>query len=398
MQKTAIALCLACLALSASAQSTDERAQVLANQHLIIDTHIDVPYRLTEHWEDVTRATVGGDFDAPRAVAGGLNLPFMSIYIPAAKEAEGGAALLANQLIDQVEALVSRAPARFTMVNTADQAEALLQSGKIGLALGIENGSAIEYQLDNLQHFYARGVRYITLTHSKSNQICDSSYDENHQWDGLSPFGEKVVAEMNRLGIMVDISHVSDAAFYDVLAISKAPLIATHSSARHFTPGWERNMSDDMIRALAEKGGVIQINIGSTFLTAAARKWSTDFAAAKKEIQAKFGEFDDWDEAGHERRYREMNPYPYADVDDVLDHIDWVVQLVGVDYVGIGTDFDGVGDSLPLGFKDVSQYPNLIAGLLGRGYSEQDIAKILGGNTLRVWRATEAVARQMASN
>ena len=272
MQKTAIALCLACLTLNASAQSTDERAQVLANQHLIIDTHIDVPYRLTEHWEDVTRATVGGDFDAPRAVAGGLNLPFMSIYIPAAKEAEGGAALLANQLIDQVEALVSRAPARFTMVNTADQAEALLQSGKIGLALGIENGSAIEYQLDNLQHFYARGVRYITLTHSKSNQICDSSYDENHQWDGLSPFGEKVVAEMNRLGIMVDISHVSDAAFYDVLAISKAPLIATHSSARHFTPGWERNMSDDMIRALAEKGGVIQINIGSTFLTAAARK------------------------------------------------------------------------------------------------------------------------------
>ncbi len=398
MSKTAIALCLACLACNASVQSSDERALVLAKQHLIIDTHIDVPYRLTEDWEDVTQATAKGDFDAPRAMAGGLNLPFMSIYIPAAKEVEGGAALLANQLIDQVEALVTRAPESFAMVTSADQAAELLQSGKIGLALGIENGSAIEYQLENLQHFYDRGVRYITLTHSKSNQICDSSYDENRQWDGLSLFGEKVVAEMNRLGIMVDISHVSDAAFYDVLAISKAPLIATHSSARHFTPGWERNMSDDMIRALAEKGGVIQINIGSTFLTTEARQWSTDFSAAKKEIQATFGEFDGWDEAGHERRYREMNPYPYADVDDVLDHIDWVVQLVGVDYVGIGTDFDGVGDSLPQGFKDVSQYPNVISGLLQRGYSEVDIGKILGGNTLRVWRANERVAHPLAPN
>jgi membrane dipeptidase len=366
-------------------------AQAIAQEHLIIDTHIDVPYRINEHWEDVSGATERGDFDAPRARAGGLNLPFMSIYIPAAKEAEGGAALLANQLIDQVEALVGRAPEQFTLVSSVAEAEGLLASGKIGLAMGIENGSAIEYKLENLAHFYQRGVRYITLTHSKSNQICDSSYDDNHAWDGLSPFGEQVVAEMNRLGIMVDISHVSDAAFFDVLAVSKAPLIATHSSARHFTPDWERNMSDAMIRALAAKGGVIQINIGSTFLTQQARQWSIDLSEAKK--VAKSGvDAAAWDEEVFDQRYRDIHPYPYATLDDVLDHIDWVVSLVGVEHVGIGTDFDGVGDSLPVGFKDVSGYPNLIQGLLARGYTESDIAKILAGNTLRVWREVERVA------
>lgn len=369
-------------------------AQALAKSHLIIDTHIDVPYRINEFWEDVSLPTARGDFDAPRARAGGLNLPFMSIYIPANKEAEGGAALLANQLIDQVEALVGRAPEQFTMVSNVAQAEDLLSSGKIGLALGIENGSAIEYKLENLAHFYRRGVRYITLTHAKSNQICDSSYDENRPWDGLSPFGEAVVAEMNRLGMMVDISHVSDAAFFDVLALSQAPLIATHSSARHFTPGWERNMSDEMIVALAAKGGVIQINIGSTFLTAQARQWSTDLSEAKKvaKLQADTAV---WNEEAFDARYRELHPYPYATIDDVLDHIDWVVSLVGVQHVGIGTDFDGVGDSLPVGFKDVSDYPQLIHGLLARGYTEADISKILGGNTLRVWRRVEQVAANL---
>lgn len=398
MKKTLFALSMSLISGMAMATDVSATAKRIADEHLIIDTHIDVPYRINEHWEDVSKATVKGDFDAPRARLGGLNLPFMSIYIPAEKEQEGGAALLANQLIDQVEALVGRAPDVFTMVTSPAEAEQLLASGKVGLALGIENGSAIEYSLDNLQHFYNRGIRYITLTHSKSNQICDSSYDENRQWNGLSPFGEKVVASMNQLGIMVDISHVSDEAFFDVLAISKAPLIATHSSARHFTPGWERNMSDDMIRALAKQGGVIQINIGSTFLTQAARDWSKNYADAKASIQAKFGDLDSWDEAGHARRYREMNPYPYATMDDVLDHIDWVVSLVGVDHVGIGTDFDGVGDSLPVGFKDVSAYPHLIEGLLSRGYSEADISKILSGNTLRVWRGVERIAQEMKAS
>jgi len=293
--------------------------------------------------------------------------------------------------------LVGRAPQTFSMVSSPDQAEQLLNNGKIGLALGIENGSALDYELGNVEHFYQRGVRYITLTHSKSNQICDSSYDENRPWGGLSPFGEKVVLEMNRLGVMVDISHVSDEAFYDVLELSRAPLIATHSSARHFTPGWERNMSDEMIRALAAKDGVIQISMGSTFLTQDARQWSIEFAEAKQKLQEKFGPFDAADEAGHERRYRVMHPYPYATVNDVLDHIDWVVGLVGVDHVGIGTDFDGVGNTLPVGFKDVSDYPAIIEGLFERGYSESDIVKILSGNTLRVWRATERVARQMTA-
>lgn len=372
-------------------------AHDIADRHLLIDTHIDVPYRVAEHWVDVTQATEGGDFDAPRAIKGGLNLPFMSIYIPASKEQEGGAAQLANQLIDSVEAMVTRAPNKFVMVNSVAQAEGLLQSGNIGLALGIENGSAIEYSLENLEHFHRRGVRYITLTHSKSNQICDSSYDDNHKWQGLSPFGEDVVKRMNELGIMIDISHVSDEAFYDVLAISRAPLIATHSSARHFTPGWERNMSDEMITALAAKGGVIQINIGSGFLTQKARDWSASYSEAKKAHEAEFGELSDDQADAFEQAFRQANPYPFAKITDVADHIDWVVKLVGTDHVGIGTDFDGVGDSLPADFKDVAGYPNLIAELLERGYSEQDIAKIMAGNTLRVWRAVEAIAQATRS-
>jgi len=387
---TATALLVAAFMMSVAHAMTP--AERIAQQYLIIDTHIDVPYRLAHQWVDVTHAVDGGDFDAPRAKTGGLNLPFMSIYVPAKLEQEGGAAQLANQLIDSVEAMVARAPDKFVIVTSVKQAQTLMDGDKIGLALGIENGSAIEHSLQNLEHFYQRGVRYITLTHSKSNQICDSSYDSHHQWQGLSPFGEQVVKRMNQLGMMIDISHVSDEAFYDVLALSQAPLIATHSSARHFTPGWERNMSDDMIRALAAKGGVIQINIGTGFLTQTARDWSSAYQKAKKVAENAAGEMTDEQADVFERIYREQHPYPFASVADVADHIDWVVGLVGIDHVGIGTDFDGVGDSLPIGFKDVSAYPNLVAELLQRNYSEVDITKILAGNTLRLWRQVESLA------
>jgi membrane dipeptidase len=390
-------ICLSTIAIAASVNAAhhesgaSDAAQSLAQNSIIMDGHIDVPYRLHSGWVDVTKATVKGDFDYIRAKKGGLNGPFMSVYIPAELDDSDESTQLAHQLIDNVEAIVGRAPDKFAIAMSADDIEAQFEKGLISLPMGMENGSPIQGDLKNLDVFYKRGIRYITLTHAKSNHISDSSYDENRQWDGLSPFGETVVSEMNRLGIMVDISHVSDAAFYDAVEISKAPMIASHSSLRSFTPNFERNMDDAMVKALAKNGGVIMINFGSTFLSAQARAWSDQ---QKKELAVLVEEHgEDSDVAkGFSEVFRAKNPLPYADVAKVVDHIDHAVKLVGIDHIGLGSDYDGVGDSLPTGLKDVAAYPNLIQGLLDRNYSNGDIKKILGGNTLRVWRAVEAAA------
>jgi len=371
----------------------EDPAVSLAHKYLLVDTHIDVPERLEGQWEDVSRATQKGDFDYERARLGGLDVPFMSIYTPAESEAEGTSFSLANRLIDRVEALVGRAPDKFALVRTAAEAEQAHRRGLIGLAMGMENGAPIDGKLDNVAFFRTRGISYITLAHSLSNHISDSSYDEQRPWKGLSPFGREAVAEMNRQGVMVDISHVSDEAFYQVLELSRVPVIASHSSARHFTPGWERNMSDDMIRALAANGGVIMINFGSSFLTEEAMRWFEDMKTAREKYLAQNGFDEHGQEAEHfQKAYREDHPYPYADLDDVLAHFKHVINLVGVAHVGIGSDFDGVGDSLPEGLKDVSHYPQLVGKLQEQGYSAADIESILGGNLLRVWRAVEDYA------
>jgi len=373
--------------------SIEERASLITQKYLLADTHIDVPYRLHDGWVDVTVSAPDGQFDYPRAVQGGLNLPFMSIYTPAEMEKEGGSFELANQLIDSVEAIAARAPDKFMLVYSVADAKKAMSSGRIGLALGMENGSPIDHKIENVRFFADRGIRYITLAHGLSNQICDSSYDKNRAWGGLSPFGKEVISEMNRVGIMVDISHVSDDAFWQTLEVTKAPVIASHSSARHFTPGFERNMNDEMIIALAKNGGVIQINWGSGFLTAEANAYSTKMWATRTAWLEEHG-FDEGSTESDQytRDYRENEPYPYATMAQVVDHFDHVIKLAGVDHVGIGSDFDGVGDSLPIGLKDVADYPNLVAEFLRRGYSESDIAKILGGNLLRVWSEVEAYA------
>jgi len=371
------------------------KAMEIAQNSIIIDTHIDVPFRLYGGWEDVSEATEDGNFDYPRAVAGGLNAPFMSIYTPAELEGEGRSKEVAEQLIDIVERIVHESPDKFALAHSPADIEANFQKGLISLPMGMENGSPIEGDLANVQHFFDRGIRYITLAHALSNHIADSSYDENKHWGGLSDFGIEVVKEMNRVGIMVDISHVSDEAFWDVMEVASAPAIASHSSARYFTPGWERNMSDDMIVRLAENGGVIMINFGSSFLTKAAQDYSNAqraAAAAYREEHGLADEDEDAMKAFNAAYEAEHGPFPYATLDETLDHFDHVRDLVGVDHVGIGSDFDGVGDSLPIGLKDVSRYPNLVGGLLGRGYSEADVRKILGENLLRVWREVEAAA------
>lgn len=382
----AVALTLAWVGSATAAESLHDRAVAIAQKHMLIDTHIDVPYRLEEDWEDVSKATKRGDFDYPRAVKGGLNAPFMSIYIPASLEKTGGSFLLANKLIDSMEALVGRAPDKFAMAYSSADLERNFKAGKLSLALGMENGSPIEGKLENLTHFYQRGIRYITLTHSESNHIADSSYDIRRPWKGLSPFGEKVVGEMNHLGIMIDISHVSDKAFYKVIELTKAPVIASHSSLRAYVPGFERNMDDEMIKALAKNGGVIQINFGSSFVVSQANQWGLQMKAAAKAAGK------DANDKAFETEYKKTHPYPFANVDTVIQHINHVRDLVGIDHVGIGSDFDGVGDSLPEGLKDVSMYPNLIEGLLKAGYSEADIEKVMSGNLLRVLKQVEKTA------
>ncbi|MBT2152403.1 dipeptidase [Pseudoalteromonas tetraodonis] len=377
-------------AVSAEITPSD-KAIKLAHDTILIDTHIDVPYRIHDKWADVTKATEGGDFDYPRAVKGGLNAPFMSIYIPAHLEFEGkGKSFqLANQLIDGMEAIAQRAPDKFAIADSTQDIEQQFKDNKISIAMGMENGSPIEGEMKNLQHFFDRGVRYITLAHSQSNHISDSSYDIRRKWKGLSPFGKELVKEMNNIGMLIDVSHISDDAFYQVMELSNTPVIASHSSLRKYTPGFERNMNDDMLLALKKNGGVIQINFGSSFVTSKAGSWYDQLKSKKQTITEEGKKVaKDFD-----AMYRAKNPFPFASLEQVLDHIDHVVKLIGIEHVGIGSDYDGVGDSLPIGLKDVSSYPNLVQGLMDRGYSDSDIKKILSGNTLRVWKQAEQYAK-----
>lgn len=378
-------------------------ADSLANTFILVDTHVDLPYRLNHEkfvpeGDDlqIPISTTEGDFDYTRAKKGGLDAPFMSIYIPSEYQQKTGMGKsLADSLINMVEGIAKALPDKFALARTPSDIERNTRDGKISLPMGMENGAPIGNDPANVKYFYDRGIRYITLTHGKDNQICDSSYDSTSTWRGLSPFGEKVVEEMNRTGIMVDVSHISDSAFYDVMRIAKAPVIASHSSCRYFTPGFERNMSDDMIKLLGKNGGVIQINFGASFLDSVARKNSKLVDSLEAILVSKH--LTSRDEAARPviEQFTENQGEFYSDVSRVADHIDHVVSLIGIDHVGIGSDFDGVGDSLPLGLKDVSAYPNLIAELLKRGYSYGDVEKICGRNLLRVWTEVIELSEKM---
>lgn len=382
-------------ACSEEESKTEMRAngETLAQKFIIADSHIDLPDRLRGKWEDVTQATPNGNFDYPRARQGGLDAPFMSIYVPTSYEAHG-AKVFADERIDSVETLIAAAPDKFAPAYNVEAVRLNTAAGLISMPMGMENGAPIEGDLANLQHFYDRGIRYITLAHSEANHIAESSFDEDRPWGGLSEFGFTVIEEMNRLGIMVDVSHISDAAFEDVMAISEAPVIASHSSARHFTPGFERNMSDEMIIKMTASGGVININASSLFLTPDGSSYLFPYLQALGAFLEEHGVSSDSDEAhAFINEYMTTHPFPYASLDDIIIHIEHVISIAGVDHVGIGSDFEGAGDTFPKGFKDVSYYPALIDGLLARGYSEADIEKIMGGNLLRVWSEVEAYAR-----
>ncbi|MBB3839985.1 membrane dipeptidase [Runella defluvii] len=381
-------------------EMTDEwfrkKADELAHKYILTDGHVDLPYRLKiknfrleREYLGIPLKTTEGDFDYERAKKGGLSAPFMSIYIPSSYQQTGGAKELADSLINMVRGIATAHPDKFGIVTTPKEADANFKKGVISFPMGMENGAPLQ-TISDVAYFRKKGISYVTLTHGKDNLICDSSYDTTHTHKGLSAYGRDVVKEMNRVGIMVDISHVSDDAFYQAIELSSVPVIASHSSCRYFTPTFKRNMSDDMIKLLAKKGGVIQINFGSSFLDEKYRQQiealQDKFGQALKEKGIKMGspEADEF-----QKQFQKENPVLFADVETVADHIDHVVKLTGsTKHVGIGSDFDGVGDSLPTGLKDVSQYPNLFYVLLKRGYTESDIANIMYKNVWRVWQKT----------
>ena len=363
----------------------------LAKELTILDSHIDVPYRLLKDPEDLSKRAQRGDFDYERAKDGGLDIAFMAIFVPPELQSTGKAKDKADELCDLMDKLVSDNPNQFTaLVSPGDY---VANTNLVFLPRGLENGAALEASLENLHHFYKREIRYITLTHAKDNDICDSSYDKTATWGGLSPFGKQLIPEMNRIGMMIDVSHVTDKVFYDVIELSETPVVATHSSCRHFTPGFERNMSDQMIKDIAKQGGIVQINFGSAFINEhfcntydIVRKKITGFIRSNK-LDSDNQEVIDY-KAQLIDKYKLYN----CQLSEVVDHIEHAVGLIGIDHVGIGSDFDGVGPTLPVGLEDVSKYPNLLEELGNRGFEKSDLTKICGSNFLNFWKKIESFA------
>jgi len=376
---------------------TDADVMRVHSSALLIDSHNDLPY-YTVQGRDIALDGASPHTDLARLKAGGVGATFFSVWVAKDFVAGNRSANRALQLIDSVRHdIVEKHPNDFVLATSVKEIEDAHSRGKIAALMGIEGGHAIEDSLRVLRDYYALGVRYMTLTHTNTNGWADSAGDiaraDVKHHNGLTPFGKDVVREMNRLGMMVDISHVSDKTFFDALEVSRAPIIASHSDARALANA-PRNMTDEMIAALAKKGGVIDINFNCGFLSQRFRDESAAKAPAVAERLRQatagkhLGELETDQLEG--KIQAEMGVKP-ATIDDVVAHIDHIKKVGGVDAIGIGTDFNGV-ECVPQGLEDVSKFPNLTRALLIKGYSAEDIRKIYGGNFLRVMRAVEMAA------
>ena len=377
-----------------------KRAAKIHESVLTVDSHCDTPMRLLREDFDPGVKNESGCIDFPRMKEGGLDAEFFAVFIGQGPRDDSTNALIHQRAIDIFDAIHK------SVEKNSDQAEIALvpadayrieAEGKRAIFIGIENGYPIGKDIANVEEFYKLGARYITLCHSRNNDICDSSTDPNGpEHDGLSDFGAEVVKEMNRLGIMVDVSHISDKSFYDVLKTTSAPVIASHSSCRALCES-PRNLDDKMIHALKDNGGVIQICILSDYLRQPEPNPELD--QKLQEIRDKYNNFRDLKgdtlEMARREYYETREKYKvYATIADAVDHIDHVVQLVGVDHVGIGTDFDGGGGIKDL--MDVSQMENLTVEMVRRGYTKKDIEKIWGGNIMRVMAEVQRIAAENA--
>ncbi len=368
----------------------------LHSKSIVVDTHDDTTQRLLDPKFDFGVRHTDGSVDIPRMREGGLSAIFFSIWIPGT--VTGPTAV--QRALDQIAAVretVLRHPNDLVLCTTAEEIRRAKAAGKIAVLMGVEGGHMINNSLANLDKFFALGVRYMTLTHTVNTDWADASTDKATH-NGLTDFGKQVVREMNRLGMMVDISHVADKTFYDVLAISKAPVIASHSSCRALCNA-PRNMTDEMIKALAAKGGVIQINYHIGFLSQQFQYASKAHPELGKEIEAeskkRCGDNEACQLIEADKITRDMvaqGKLPRVDWTEIINHIDHAVKLVGAEHVGLGSDFDGA--DMPYGMEDVSDIPRITDALLAKGYSPADVRKILGGNTLRLMQDVEAAAQK----
>lgn len=367
-------------ALAPAVVVTDAEVRRVHQSALLVDTHNDVPIKVLKGY-DIAMPAPSGSTDLARLRAGNVGAVFFAAYVPGRYAKTGESAAYCRRVMKAIrDNIVSSHSRDFAFATTAAEIESSRKQGKIAALIGIEGGHAIEDSLDRLREFFHNGARYMTLTHSNTNNWADSSGDKGRH-GGLTDFGRRVVAEMNRLGMIVDISHVADSTFADVLEVSRAPVIASHSSCRALSNA-PRNMTDDMLRSMAKKGGVIQINFACSFLSERAR---TDRRAEKLALTKKFGDNLDATRAFVEKRFER------ASLGDVVAHIDYAVKIAGIDHVGIGSDFDGI-DCAPVGLEHNGKFPALTRALLEAGYTAAQIHKIYGENTLRVMREVERVA------
>lgn len=392
------------------ADRMDRQAAEIHDKVLTVDTHIDWPSHQIRSPEFVPRErhapgkTGSGQWDLPRMKEGGLDATFMSIYTSQGARTDSGHAKAkahALKLIDLTRKMAADNPDLAEIALTPEDAYRIEKAGKRAIFMGMENGYPIGKDLANVKMFYDLGVRYITITHTRNNELGDSSTDDKKEWNGLSPLGEQVVQEMNRLGILVDISHVSDDLFWDVIALTKAPVIASHSSSRALCDH-ARNMNDDMLKAVKKNGGVVQVCLLGNYIKKMPPNPERD--EAMKPLQdkvraARRGELSDEESKTVMEAFQAVNaqyPAKRPTVQDAVDHIDHMATIMGIDHIGIGSDFDGGGGLL--GIDDVSEMPNLTKELMKRGYSEKDIRKIWGGNLMRVFNETSNVAKQLQAN
>ena len=404
MIRAALLSTVACalLAGAAAAQDAGEaRARRILERTPLIDGHNDLPWALRQghgsdpHAVDLTNnldASTDLHTDIPRLRAGGVGGQFWSVYLPASLEPVEAAKATFEQ-IDVVRRMVAAHPEAFELATTADDVQRIHRRGRIASLMGIEGGYSIDESLGLLREFHQAGVRYMTLTHSTTTTWADSATDAP-RWGGLSPFGEQVVREMNRLGMMVDLSHVSEETMLDAMRVSEAPVIFSHSSARAVT-GHARNVPDSVLRMMPEDGGVAMVTFVPGFVNEQVREWGGARAAEQARLQSLHPGDPDAVAAGLQA-WTGANPAPRASVEDVVAHIQHVRDVAGVDHVGLGGDFDGVG-SLPDGLEGVDAYPRLLSALMRKGWSEADIRKLAGENVLRVMRAVEAVAASKAA-
>jgi len=378
------ALILGLTSVCGGAQDELARARRINQQAVGIDAHIDTLQRVLIENADIGQRLSKGHVDIPRLREGGMDVPFFALWVPTYyKGAE--AVRRALDLRDAMQRVLDAYPKEIELATTASDIERIVAAGKIAAFLTIEGGHQIDNDLAVLRVFYQLGIRSMTLTHFRNNDWADASTD-SPKHNGLTDFGRQVIREMNRLGMIVDVSHVSDKTFYDTLSVTTKPVIASHSACRVLSDV-PRNMTDDMLRALARNGGVVGINFGSGFLAqksaGALKKSISALAAAEPDLAGRA--LDSYSREQYTKDFQSGPAEPPASIDDLVANIDHAVEVAGIDHVGIGTDYDGVS-SVPVGLEDVSRMPNLTAALLKHGYSEADIKKILGGNFLRVIR------------